>query len=382
VIGELERIEIPGEHEARDRAWGLARAAFVEREPAPARTSLVRPLLVAAAVAALVAAALSPPGRAVLDSVREAIGVENAEEALFSLPTEGRLLVESDGGAWVVSDDGGKRRLGGYREASWSPFGRFVVVAGTNEVAALEPDGDVRWKLARPNVRHPRWGGSRTDTRIAYLSRGELRVVGGDGKGDRTFAEESADVAPAWRPGTFHALAHVTRDDRIVVADAESGRRLWVRRVRGVSRLEWSPDGNLLLVQGRGLLRVYDAGGRLRFDLLSIRRGAAPVTAAAFSPQGRSVAFVQATGRRSHLWVIPRLRPDAAAGRELFSGTGRFTQVAWSPDGSWLLVPWENADQWLFVRASGSRRVRAVANVTRQFESSSFPRISGWCCPG
>jgi dipeptidyl aminopeptidase/acylaminoacyl peptidase len=382
VRGELERIEIPGEHEARARALELARAAFAEREPAPARTSFVRPLLVAAALAALLAAAFSPPGRAVIDSVRKAIGVENAEVALFSLPAEGRLLVESDRGAWVVSDDGAKRLLGGYREASWSPFGRFVVAAGANEVAALEPEGDVRWKLARPEVRHPRWGGSRTDTRIAYLTRRELRVVGGDGKGDRMFEQEAADVAPAWKPGTFHALAYATKDGRVVVADTESARRLWSRPVGSVSRLEWSPDGDLLLVQGRRLLRVYDAGGRLRFDLLSVRRGAAPVTAAAFSPQGRSVAYVQATGGRSHLWMIPRLRPDAAAARELFSGTGRFTQAVWSPDGKWLLVPWNNADQWLFVRASGSRRVRAVANVTRQFESRTLPRISGWCCPG
>jgi dipeptidyl aminopeptidase/acylaminoacyl peptidase len=382
VRRELERIEIPGEHEARERAWELVHAAFAQRTPGPRGAPIVRPLLVAAALVALLAAAVSPQGRAVIESVREAIGVENAEEALFSLPAEGRLLVESDGGAWVVSDDGGKRRLGGYREASWSPFGRFVVAASANEVAALEPDGDVRWKLARPEVRHPRWGGSRTDTRIAYVSRGELRVVGGDGTGDRPFAEEAADVAPAWKPGTFHALAYATRDGRIVVADAESGRRLWSRPVGNVSRLEWSPDGNLLLVQGRRLLRVYDAGGRLRFDLLSARRGAAPVTDAAFSPPGRSVAYVQAAGGRSHLWVIPRLRPDAAAARELFSGTGRFTQVAWSPDGKWLLLPWQDADQWLFVRASGSRRVRAVANVSRQFESRTFPRVSGWCCPG
>jgi dipeptidyl aminopeptidase/acylaminoacyl peptidase len=382
VRGELERIEIPGEHEARARAWQLARSGLAQREPTPRHVSLMRPLLVAAALAALLAAALSPPGRAVIDSVRKAIGVESAEEALFSLPAEGRLLVESDGGAWVVAGDGAKRRLGGYREASWSPFGRFVVAARASEVAALEPDGDVRWKLARPNVRYPRWGGSRTDTRIAYLSRGELRVVGGDGAGDRTFAADAADVAPAWKPGTLHALAYATRGGRIVVADTESDRRLWSRPVDGVSRLEWSPDGKLLLVQGRRLLRVYDAGGRVRFDLLSAHRGAAPVAAAAFSPQGRSVAFVQATDTRSHLWVIPRLRPDAAAARELFSGTGRFTQVTWSPDGEWLLLPWQDADQWLFVRASGLRRVRAVANVTRQFESRAFPRISGWCCPG
>ena len=81
---------------------------------------------------------------------------------------------------------------GATAEASWSPFGRFVVAARPNELAALTPDGEVRWTLARPDVRLPRWGGTRTDTRIAYFSGGELRVVGGDGKGDRLLDPEAA----------------------------------------------------------------------------------------------------------------------------------------------------------------------------------------------
>ena len=36
---ELERIELPGEHEARERSWAVVRTAFSEREPQPPRRS-------------------------------------------------------------------------------------------------------------------------------------------------------------------------------------------------------------------------------------------------------------------------------------------------------------------------------------------------------
>ena len=114
-------------------------------------------------------------------------------------------------GVWVVQADGSKRRLGGWREASWSPFGRFVVVARANELAALEPDGDVRWSLARPRVRFPRWAGDRIDTRIAYVSGRSLRVVAGDGTGDRLLRRNVASVAPAWLPGEGFRLAYTDR---------------------------------------------------------------------------------------------------------------------------------------------------------------------------
>jgi hypothetical protein len=376
VRRDLERIDIPGEHEARTRAWEVVRAAYDEREPVPRAHPFVRPLLVAATLAALVAAAFSAPGRAVLESVGDALGISGAEEALFSLPDGGRLLVVSDGGAWSVAADGSKRRLGGYEDASWSPFGRFVVVARGNELAALEPDGDVRWKLARRDVRQPRWGGSRRDTRIAYLSGDALRVVGGDGRGDRRFVSFVDPVAVAWRPATFHFLAYA-KGGRVVFADAESARNFWSRAIGRIVSLEWSPDGELLLVRGPRSLRVFDQAGTLRYELLAAPQ-AAPVTAAAFSPSGRGVAFVQQARGRSHVWLIPRLRPDGSNARELFSGPGSFTDLAWSPNGRWLLVAWRDPDQWLFLSTGARRRVRAVANVAEQFESRRFPDVKGW----
>ena len=219
---QLEQLEIPGQHEARERSWAVVRAAFAAREPTPRRRSW-KPI--AAIACALVAAAglLSPPGRAVLDGVRGVVGVEKAQPALFSLPAPGRLLVIADSGAWVVDEDGSKRRLGSYREASWSPFGRFLVASRRNELVALTPSGEVRWTLARPDVVFPRWGGTKTDTRIAYLSRGELRVVGGDGRGDRLLDRLADEQPPAWQPGPGHRLAYARRDGTVRVVDTDTG---------------------------------------------------------------------------------------------------------------------------------------------------------------
>ena len=161
---ELESIEIPGEHEARERSWSVLESAFREREPVEHDRRRLRLLVVVALAVAVRAAVLSPPGQAVLDEIRETVGIERAQPALFSLPAAGRLLVASDAGVWVVHQDGSRRLLGPYPEASWSPYGRFVVAARENELAALEPDGEVRWTLARPRVRSPRWTGTRSRT--------------------------------------------------------------------------------------------------------------------------------------------------------------------------------------------------------------------------
>ena len=362
---ELERVEIRGEEDARERAWGVLREAFAEREPTPRPSHWPRVAAVALVLAALAAAAFSTPGQAVLDEIREVVGVERAQPALFSLPAPGRLLVASDAGLWVVQADGSKRLLGEYREGSWSPFGRFVLAAGDNELAALELDGDVRWTLARPDVRSPRWTGTETDTRIAYVDRTGLRIVAGDGTGDRLLVPRFRGLV-AWRPGTGFVLAYASaREVRVV--DVTSGRTLWRRDRSATSaptRVEWSSDGTRLIVLSPSRLRVYDARGRL------VDRNDRPSGDAAFRPGTTQLELVQLRGKQSA--VVGSRRAD-----EGFSGTGVFQDLAWAPDGRWYLVTWQTADQWVFVRG---RRIRAVSNVSEQFRSRTFPRVEGWCC--
>lgn len=368
---KLERIEIPDEHDARVRSWELVRAAHAEREPVARPRRAWRPLVAVAVAGAVVAAALSPPGRAVLDELREAVGVERAQPALFSLPAPGRLLVASDAGPWIVQPDGAKRLLGDYREASWSPFGRFVVAARNNELVALEPDGDVRWKLSRPDVRFPRWGGTRLDTRIAYRSGGALRVVAGDGTGDRAAcADAVADVPPAWRPGAPHVLAFVAPDGRVNVYEIDTCRLYWRSQpLAAPSELDWSPDGEHLLVVGRRSLTLFAWNRRLPIAVQRLEG----VVAAAYAPEGRRVAILRRLpGGRSEVRMWD--------GSRVFAGSGAFTGLEWSPDGRWLIVAWRDADQLIFIRSAGVRKIEAVSNVSGQFDSEAFPSLAGWCC--
>ncbi len=73
----------------------------------------------------------------------------------------------------MVNADGSKRRLGDYAQAAWSPHGLYVIAATSSEVAAIEPSNGMRALVDRAaEVAFPRWGGSRTNTRVAYLSGG------------------------------------------------------------------------------------------------------------------------------------------------------------------------------------------------------------------
>ena len=389
---ELERIEVPGEHEARERTWTVMSAAFVERQPVERRARRLRPALAIAVALAVVAAALSPPGRAVLDEIREAVATE-ARAPLFRLPARGQLLVvsEQNGGVWVVNEDGSRRRLGDYEDAQWSPFGRYVVVTRRNLLRALTPEGEERWSVAARNVSQATWGGSEVDTRIAYVAdfpEGGIRVVSGDGTGDRLLVP-GADGPLAWRPGSRHELAYPLATD-LYLREVDTGRVLW--RARGVAPrftrgLSWSSDGRRVAVIADPGIAVVDENGRV------VRRLAFPgrvVVAAAFAPQSHELAVhLRDTSRgyigwRTTLRVVDVDRPARA--RSVFSAQGDFGELAWSPDGRWLLVSWRSADQWLFVERS-TGRVVAVPVI-----SSRFPRPDGgrpllfvsdrWCCAG
>lgn len=372
------RDPAPGEQEAGERSWDVVRSAFEERLPAP-RPRDWRPVVAIAVAAAVVAAALSPPGLAVLDSFRDAVaGEKNAKPALFSLPARGRLLVNSAEGAWVVQRDGSKRLLAGYREASWSPHGLYLAAVHGQELRALEPDGDVHWSIARPDVELPRWSnaGGR-DERVAYIAAAALRVIGGDGRGDRVLARNVARVAAAWRPHS-HILAYVDEADRVVVVDADTGRRQWVARPRQAPvALEWSPTGRYVLARGPATITIFGADGHRRLEPLG--PPAAPVLDAAFAPSADAVAFVQRTRGQSVLWFYPRLRADGTAASRVFAGAGTLERVVWSPDGRWLLVGWPSADEWLFIRSAAVRKVIPVSGIGDAFGSAA--QIAGWCCP-
>jgi dipeptidyl aminopeptidase/acylaminoacyl peptidase len=387
---ELQRIQAPDELDAQRRAWPLVRAALEAREPVSWPRRNLRPIFVVAAGVAILAAALSPPGRALVGSVHDAISSEKKKgsPALTSLPAPGVLLVNSAQGPWLVRFDGSKRLLGPWWEGSWSPQAKYVAVTRAHELAAIDPydKGRVRWSLARPRTVHAaRW--SPEGFRIAYLNGRELRVVAGDGTDDGPVRQAVGSTPPAWRPGADHELAFSTVDGRIELAKTDSGKTLW-RTVPGEvpTQLVWSEDGERLLVLGERSLRALDSNGKRLFTI-GLPIGPSGVAFVRKSHRFVMVRFSAATGRSD--LVLLQAEADPGEARFLYSAPGDFRSIAISPNGRWLLVGWVNADQWLFLRLTAAK-VEAVSNIAEQFGAPSsnvgpldkaFPAGVSWCCP-
>ncbi len=376
----LHRLSLPDESTAQSRTWPVVERAFLEREPIPWPRRHLRPLIALAAILAVAAAAASPPGLAVLGSLRDAIGRERAvgvrpaHRELVRLPTAGRLLVDSRRGPWVVQEQGDRRLLGPYRMASWSPHGLFVAAVSDYELYALEPNGTVRWsKPRKQRLAFPRW--SFEGYRIAYLSDETLRVITGDGARDWGLGAANPKVAPAWRPRT-HEVAWVGADGAVRVADADARRVLWHEARTQVQALQWSDDGRQLLVLQRTQLTVLLAGGR-RWTEIAIPRGFV-LGAAAFRPRTHQIAYIVRSALRSRIFLF------AGGSRPLFAGGGTLDALAWSPDAEWLLAAWPDADEWIFVHVSLPPKLVAVTAIARQFDPAAkiptFPQLDGWCC--
>lgn len=372
-------VDIP--EGAEERAWEVVRRAFAEREAVPRPRRYVRPALALAVALAVVAGALTGPGRAVLGDIRQSVGEKNAAPALFSLPAPGRLIVYSTDGPWIVDRDGSKRLLDRYDELSWSPHGKYVAATRRQELFAIEPNGDVHWSLARTGrISLPTWGGTRNDTRIAYLGAGpNLRVVGGDGKGDRLLAQNVARATPAWLPAAGrHLLAFADRRGGIHLVDVDAPAALRHEPSGEIPQeLKWVADGSVLLALSPRSLRI------VRPNRTLVRRIALPPGphSLAVSPHTHLFALTRRFGPdRSELLVFDAAHPFRTP-RRLFAATGTFTGVEWSPDGRWLLLAWPDADQWLFVGTGRERKVLPVARVAEQFSQTGvFPALGGWCC--
>ena len=368
-------------NEAEQRAWEVVKRAYDERTPQRRRGPTLR-LAVGVAIVTLgvaAAAIASPPGQAVFEKVREAVGVQHAEPALFSLPSPGRLLVVSagHGGVWLVHANGFKRRIGSYDDAQWSPHGLYLVATTDTALVALDADGNVHWSLARRRPSLPRWEGTRTDTRIAYFAASGLRVVAGDGTGDRLLAAHASAVPAAWEPGRLHTLAYVSRG-AVVLRNVDTGSVVW-RAPLGIvpAALAWSTDGKLLAVRSDKRIVVVEANGRTRRVISTL---GSHFSGTAFEPGTHRLAATMRLRGRSEVRLFDIDHPGTA--RLLFAGPGVFGGIVWSPDHRWLLVAWPTADQWVFLHGS---RVRAVANIRAQFPRADQlgPTLAvdeRWCC--
>jgi hypothetical protein len=252
-------------------------------------------------------------------------------------------------------------------------------VTARDELAAVNMRGALQWSLVRRDVSDARWYYP-TGYHVAYLSGNELRVVAGDGTGDELLAGPVAHVAPAWRPNHPYELAYITANGELMIRDSATGAKLWSANPHiRVRQLVWSTDGERLLMLSSTGAEVYGADGRL------VARQAPDgglMTGGAISPDGRQLAIVT-TGATGTVTLYSHAAGRAIA-RRVLTGA-KLGQVAWSPNGKWLLISWPAADQWVFVHVSGQPHIAAVSRISQQFSttlipSTHFPQLEGWCC--
>lgn len=401
----LRELRAPGEDEARRRAWETASAAVPPADTA-ARSRRRAVLATAAAVVAaagISVAAVSPAGSAVTDWVGDAVRDVVQEDPppraaeLGELPGGGRVLVLSGapvaepvpvhGSSWIAGDAGPERLLGAVREATWSPGGRFVAATRGSELIAVDLRGRRRWSAsADGEVGGPRW--SPDGFRVAYLVAGgrELRVLAGDGQDDRRLTTDVHPVAPAWRPNVVRHTLAFARERRVVVLDADTGAVAYrAPAPRKLTGLAFSPDGQRLLLAGRRELRILHArsypGTKVRAGSIFARYFAPAdnrYEQALWSRGGQRVAVVRRTGRRSEVILLDGRSPQTRP-RRLFAA-GELGELAFSPDGRWLLVDWRETGGWLFLPLDGGR-ARQIADVDQHFAGDGDTRLVGWCCP-
>jgi hypothetical protein len=387
VEDRLRTLRAPGEADAERRAWEVARAAA----PAPrAASPRRRPVLALAATAALLIAALTPPGSAVADwvgdAVRSVVGDDRPParaSGLGELPGGGRVLVLAaprDGGPpvpWIAGDGAHRRLAGAVSYATWSPSGRFVALARESELFAVDLRGRRRWSIPTPGtVDDAEW--SPDGFRVAYTAGSELRLVAGDGTGDRRVAFRNHPrpfTSLAWRPGPGHVLAFADRRT-LSVADTDARRVLWRVKAPGGAGLAFTPDGKRLLVIGRDELRILAADDGRTLQRRRHRPYADNLVDLAWDRDGRRFAVVSRRPATAEL-LVGRPRGRTIRLRRLFAA-GDLGLAGFSPDNRWLLVDWIENDSWLFLPIDGGRP-RQLAGVRRRFDAAEV-RPQAWCC--
>ena len=382
VERRLRDFTAPVETEVGERARAVSGAAFASRVPRR-RPSRLRAVAAMATLGLVATVAATPPGDAVADWVRDLVRPERPTAgrapALTALPAPGRLLVTGPGGVWVVQASGSARRLGAYEDATWSPRGLFVAATRGRSLLAVEPDGTVRWTLARRRpVSQPAWAPS--GFRVAYRAGRAIRVVAGDGSGDRLLAGVAGVAAPAWKPSpTRHLLAYVGRGGAVEVRDTDTGRLSW-RSSTGVAptELEWVAGGRSLAVLRGDTLVLLDGKGRVR------RRHTLRGSGVSLADRpGRTDLAVTLRGRDgTGRLMLFRVRGTPPRPRTLLASPGAVGEAVFSPDGRTVLVSRPGAGEWILLPV-GDGRARAIGGIAGHFDPRrerprGMPTVSGW----
>jgi len=367
-----------GSEQARRRAEEAALAALPQARRRRSRWVL-------ATCGAFVAVAIAGAALAATDRLEVRIGAPAGDRpAVATAPPAGRVVlpagaaglgVVADGRLWLRTSSGlGVQGLA-VTTAELSPQARYAAVGIGRSLVAMAPDGRRAWSHATAGpVAAAAWAPN--PIAIAYVVRNagrhELRVIEGDGDGDRLVDGDVAPVRPSWRADTL-ALAYVGSDGAAHVAAYPSlGVERRVAPPRGrVTQVAYAPSGDRLALatakQGRlaefGVVAAADIGpwtdpgwgARIRVRAIA---WSSPDELAVAGDERRDGEV------RGRLWLLP------ASGRGI--GKARASQTG--PPIAALSPPGADARMVVAVRSGAGLEVWEVATPRGGGERPLTPR--------
>jgi Tol biopolymer transport system component len=138
-------------------------------------------------------------------------------------------------------------------------------------------------------------------------------------------------VAPAWGPGGT-TIAFVDLDDGTVWGAGPTGadrRRLLPESVRGVTAVAWSPDARTLAFStASGLYVAAPDGLSAPREVIAATLPGRP----SFSPDGRRIAYAADAHSGAHVYrAVFAVGVDGKGGRQLTTGPYDSSDPAWRP---------------------------------------------------
>ncbi|HEY1341468.1 MAG TPA: protein kinase [Bryobacteraceae bacterium] len=191
------------------------------------------------------------------------------------------------------------------------------------------------------------WNGQGRDNLDIYV-----RLVEG-GSALRLTTNPAPDHSPAWSPDG-QSLAFVRGNAIYVIPALGGAERRLVQFPRGTiyvdqaypGRLDWSPDGHFLAFNGSEddspqtiWIVSTDSGEYHRAS--KPPKGFHSERSPAFSPDGRTLAWVRARDTNSRAVIFARINGDGSPSgeeREITGYRDRIEDLAWEPDGRGLIL--------------------------------------------